>query len=145
MVIRLATLSDVDAIVAMGLAFLRQSDYRTHIAENPDQMRVLAHHLLNSPDGAFFVADHDGRLVGVLGIIAYAHHMSGERTAGELVWWVDPAKRGIGLRLLKAAEQWAKDQGAVTLQMIAPTEDVERLYTRLGFSPVERTYQRRIA
>jgi GNAT superfamily N-acetyltransferase len=139
---RPATAADVDAIVAMGQRFLAQSVYRGHLADNPGQVRTLATSLIASPEGDVLVADDGDGLVGMLAIVAYPHHLSGEWVAGEVAFWVDPAARGIGLRLLRDAERWARAHGAARLELIAPTPEVERLYARLGYRPVERTYHR---
>jgi GNAT superfamily N-acetyltransferase len=139
---RPATLADVDAIVAMGARFLAQSVYRGHLADNPAQVRALAQQLIDAPHGDVLVVDADGTLVGMLALLAYAHHLSGEWVAGEVAFWIDPAYRGLGLRLLRDAERWARAHGAARLELIAPTPDVETLYTRLGYAPIERTYQR---
>lgn len=145
MTLREATAADLDRLVEMGEHFIDQSVYRTKLAKNAEQLRALAAQIIASPDGVVLVAEDADSLVGMLAAIVYAHHMSGERIAGEVAWWVEPSHRGVGLRLLRRVEQWAHEKGAVSLQMIAPTADVETLYQRLGFEPVERTYQRRLA
>lgn len=138
--------ADLDALVAMGQRFLAQSNYRRHLTENPAQMRMTAAQLIEAASGNVFVAEaDDGTLVGMLGVIVFPHHLSGDTTCGEVFWWVEPDRRGIGLRLLRAAEAWAKAQGATTLQLIAPSHEVETLYERLGFEAVERTYQKALA
>jgi GNAT superfamily N-acetyltransferase len=141
---RPATAADVEGIVAMGARFLAQSVYRGRLADNPAQVRALATQLVDAPHGDVLVVDADGVLVGMLALIAYAHHLSGEWVAGEVAFWIDPPYRGLGLRLLRDAERWARAQGAVRLELIAPTRDVETLYTRLGYAPIERTYQREL-
>jgi GNAT superfamily N-acetyltransferase len=142
---RPATAADVEGIVAMGAQFLAQSVYRGHLADNPDQVRALAQQLVAAPHGDVLVLEADGALVGMLAILAYAHHLSGEWVAGEVAFWIDPAYRGLGLRLLREAERWARAQGAVRLELIAPTRDVETLYTRLGYVPIERTFHRELS
>ena len=143
-VIRAATLDDVDAIAALGQRFLAQSVYHGRLADNPTRVRALATQLIEAPAGEVFVAAADGALVGMLALVAYAHHLSGEWVAGEVAWWVDRDHRGLGLRLLRAAERWARTQGAIRFELIAPTPDVETLYARLGYVPVERTFQREL-
>lgn len=142
---RAATLDDVDEIVAMGERFRSQTEYETRIAPNPDVMRALAMRLIGDPDGLILVADLGTQLVGMLATIIYAHHISGERVAGEVAWWVDPEQRGdIGLGLLHDVERWARARGAIWLEMLAPNARIEQLYTRLGYAPVERTYHKRL-
>jgi GNAT superfamily N-acetyltransferase len=142
-VIRAATEADIPALVAMGQQFRAQTGYRTIIAESAAQMATLCRQLLGGL-GTILVLEHDGALVGMIGLHCAPHFLSLEMMAGEVFWWVDPSRRGHGLRLLRAAEAWARDQGAVSLQLIAPDERVERLYERLGYRAIERTYLRRL-
>lgn len=139
---RPATVADVPRLVEMGRAFLASTIYHGRLAENPAQMDALARHLIASDDGTVIVADHAGEVVGMIGMLAFPHHLSAERIAGEVFWWVEPAHRGCGVRLMKHAEQWAKAVGAVRMQMIAPSPDVASLYQRLGYTPIEVAYER---
>lgn len=146
-VVRRATRADLEAVTAMGVRFLRESRYGEILSENPQQMRTLATQLLDDAQGVLFVADRIGVLVGMLGCYLVTHPLSADPVVTELFWWVDPAhrgNRGIGLRLLRAAEQWAMTAGAVAIQMIAPEPRVQRLYERLGYRFVEAAYQRRL-
>jgi len=140
--IRRAVASDRDAVVDLGLRFLRETAYAGRIAENVGQMESLADALIGSDRTVIVVAELDGALVGMIGMVANAHHISGEPIAGEVMWWVNPESRGIGVRLLRAAEQWAREQGAVKVHMIAPDAQVGELYQRLGYEAIETTYQR---
>lgn len=143
--IREATEADVPALVTLGMAFLRESVYAAHVGENPAQAEKVAQYLLAHPDGAVLVAEVDGTVIGMIGLMVVPHLFSGELTAGEVFYYINPDHRGsAGLRLLKAAEQWAKDAGAVAIQMIAPTARVCVLYERLGYTAIETNYTKRI-
>lgn len=126
----------------MGRRFIESSHYRAIVPDNPDQLRTTAAGLITSESGFVAVDDRDGTLVGMIGILLFPHHLSGERIAGEVFWWVEPERRGGGVRLMKRAEAWAKDHGAVRMQMIAPSAPVGALYARLGYAPVEIAYER---
>lgn len=146
--IRAATLADVPALVDLGRRFIRETGYRHLIRLNPPALERLAVQLIMcaKAPSIVLVAERQGTLIGMFGLMAYPHPMSDDLTVAELMWWINPEARGAGLRLYRAGERWAKDQGPdVVLQMIAPTDDVETLYTRLGFVPVERTFQKRLA
>ena len=143
-VIRDALEADVPALVEMACRFVDETVYRSLLIPDPDAMTALARSFLNEPDRALLVAERDGQVIGMIGLMVYRHPMSGQRAANEIVWWVNPEQRGCGVRLLRAAEAWAKDRGATVIQMIAPSPDVEVLYERLLYRPVERTYQRRL-
>jgi len=140
-VIRHATLDDVPAIVRMGQQFI-QTDYRHIVRENPEQMAALVTMLIEGEHGTVFVIDHEDDVVGMIGILCTTHCISGDMFAGELFWWVNPDQRGNGVRLLRKAESWAIKRGAKTIQMIAPNEQVGHLYARMGYAPVEMSYQK---
>lgn len=139
--IRAATLADVPALVAMGRRFRAESTYRDAIADDPAALEGMAARLVIGPQSTMLVVDRDGTLEAMIGLLAYPHPLSAELTVGEVVWWRNPeAPEASGLRLLRAAERWAVDAGAVMLQMIAPTARVEALYARLGYRRLEVAY-----
>lgn len=142
--IRPATLADVSALVTMGVRFIRETQYAPLITVNPLALRALAVQLIESVanPSILLVAERDGVLIGMFGLMVYPHPMSWDRTAAELMWWSDSP--GYGMRLFRAGKRWAIDQGAVILQMIAPTEEVAAIYMRVGFKPVETTWQCRL-
>jgi GNAT superfamily N-acetyltransferase len=147
MTIRRATPYDVPTIVEMAEQFVRETPYASLIVLSAPHVAGLAERLIVDPEGALFVAeDRGGAVVGMMALKAFDHPMSNLKTVTELVWWVDPHYRGsVGVRLLHAAETWAKDVGARILQMVAPNERVGQFYERVGYTAVEQTFQKRIA
>lgn len=145
--IRRAVLADLPQIVEMGRRFLHSTPYAELIADNPERMEAMASMLITQEHGLLYVAaDSRGELVGMIGMLVFDHHLSGERVAGEVFWWVDPHVRGtLGIRLLRNAEAWAAEQHVNLVQWVAPNEDVGRIYVRLGYAPVEVAYQRRLS
>lgn len=147
MTIRHALASDVPEIVAMATTFADTSEYRTVLRPDPPHVAALAERLIADEDGTVLVAQGaGGDLCGMLALHAFAHPMTGERVASELAWWVAPVHRQgrVGLALFQAGEQWARAQGAVWFQMIAPNDKVAAFYERQGFTKVETAYQRRM-
>lgn len=140
--IRTATHEDVPRIVELGCRFLTESGYAAHITPDPIQMAATMTWLLSDPARAIFLSEANGLVTGGIGAFVYTHPLSGKRTAVEVFWYVAPEHRGQGIRLLHRAESWAKDAGAETLQMIAPTPEIEQLYVRRGYAKVETTYAR---
>ena len=141
---REATLTDLPRLVEMGRHFLAAS-YRDTLTENLAQMATLAEQLVTQDNGTILVLERDGILVGMIGMLIFPHHLSAERTAGEVMWWIEPDARGAGIRLLKEAEQWARDHGARKIQMIAPNARVGQLYARLGYAQIEIAFQKDVA
>jgi GNAT superfamily N-acetyltransferase len=145
-VIRDATEADIPRLVEMGVRFLTETVYAARGV--PVNMGALARTmalLILGDRGTVFVAERDGRVVGGIGMLWFENPLSGEPSASELFWYIEPEHRGIGVRLLKRGEQWARDMGAEKLHMIAPTPAVSQLYERLGYAYLETTYQKALA
>jgi GNAT superfamily N-acetyltransferase len=140
-VIRKAIRADIPHLVVMGKHFLHASKYETHIAENPDAMFDLLLRLVDADGGIVFVSGED-RPQGMIGGHLFQHPISREVMASELFWWVEPEHRGAGMALYRAFEQWAREHGAVKIQMIAPDERTARAYVALGFDQIETTFQK---
>lgn len=137
--IRYARAEEIPQLVQMGRRF-RSLLYDEHIADNAAQMARMAAKLIEQ-DG-LLVSERDGRVVGMIGFIVHDHFLSGERTGGEVFWWVEPEHRGEGLKLMREAEKQARARGAVKMQMVAPNEQVAKVYEHLGYTFVESAYQR---
>lgn len=140
--IRQATVEDRERLAEMGRRFAAETEYRELVNVDPARIQATVDHMLSNPDGVVFVSGTDATTTGMIALLAYDHPFSGERTAFEVVWWVNPEARGDGVRLLRAAEGWALDRGIRKMQMVAPNERVGALYKRLGYAPVEISYQR---
>jgi GNAT superfamily N-acetyltransferase len=143
-IVREALLPDVRSIVDLGTKFLREGPYNDQI-ENNDQASKLAASVLGSPNGRILVSEGDGKVNGVFAFITYPHYFTGEMTALELIWYVEPEARagGIAIKLLAKAEELARELGVKRMQLTAPTEDVGRLYKYCGgYKKLEVTYQR---
>lgn len=140
--IRKAVADDMARLVEMGQRFAAETEYAAFISIDADRLAQTIANVTASPDGAVLVSEAGDKAKGMIAMIVYDHPYSGQRTAFELVWWVDPEARGDGVRLLRAAEEWARDQGATAMQMVAPNERVGALYRRLGYEPVETSFQR---
>ncbi len=147
MTIRRATEADRPALVRMALQFIAASGYRALVVDpDPARLEDLATALLTA--GVIFVAEPAGAAFGPCGMLAaevFEHPMSGEVVGGEVAWWIDPPYRGgpSAVRLLDAAERWARQHGAVRFRMIAPAASaIGDLYRRRGYLEVETVFQR---
>lgn len=141
--LRAATAHDVDACLDMCRRFYDESAL-TELPYDAQAMRKTLAQLIEAEDGALFVAEKSGALVGMAAALAYPAYFNAQKLAQELFWWVDPAARGgvIGIRLLRALERWAKSRGCAALTMICLPIDspAESVYQRSGYRPSERAY-----
>jgi ribosomal protein S18 acetylase RimI-like enzyme len=82
---------------------------------------------------ALFVADEDGRWLGVVG--AFVRVNPGEVQL--ISMWVDPLARGRGIAqaLIRAVAEWAQRRGSTTVVLFVQeaNEPAQQLYERAGF------------
>ena len=130
--IRPATAGDVLRIVDMVEA-LRLAVGGPIPVDRPHTARTVAG-LLSSPDGAVWVSDA-GFIAGALTQTI----ISPAPLAQELGWY---ATDGTGLRLLRRFETWARERGAVLIQLSTGATGPD--LTRLGYRRVEQAWVRSI-
>jgi ribosomal protein S18 acetylase RimI-like enzyme len=144
-VVRPATLDDVDAIVDLYAAVAEEG--RWIGAEAPVdkiERRAKFESSVRSDDAEFFVADDDGRMLGHLwiGVQGYGVADLGMMVAN------DARGQGVGSALMEAAVPWAREHGAhkIALQVWPHNEPAIALYRKFGFDQegrLHRHYRRR--
>jgi len=144
--IRAVTPDDVPAIVRMGLRFA-QTEYHAYMPMTAESLNAFVRSLLINPDAHCQIAEAHGVPVGMMASLIYFQPMFGAWIGTEIAWWMEPEARGsrLALKLLRAAERWAMNRGAVRFQMIAPTDHVAAFYERLGFRRLEIHYEKELS
>ncbi len=144
-VIRPAVTGDLPAVLDLAERLCAESAFQRGTVLDRGQAALVAETLLASPLSTLLVADVNGSLVGMLGLAAYPHLLSGALRAGEVCWWVNPeARDGVGMRLLRAGEAWARAIGVTVCELIAPTPTYERVLRRQGYIGMGRVCERRL-
>lgn len=147
MKIRTVTPDDLDSLLRMAHAFHSAS----HVSESLplcDKSFVNSIvNMLSDGRGMVFVAERDGELCGMIGVMLSRHWFNESLLlASDMFWWVDDSARGssAGLKLLNAAESWAKECGCYMMVMAhTPTiqpEKVHNLYIRRGYAQQDTYY-----
>ncbi len=142
--IRRATLDDRPRLVELAIAFRREFANARAVQPDPTQMGMVVDQCLEK--GVVFVDEVDFDqapvITGMLAVIFGEHWLTQEPTAFEAAWYVDlEFRRGpAGLRLLKAGEKVAAENGADVFQVGAPNESVANLLRKLGYAQREVTF-----
>ncbi len=102
---------------------------------------------VKQPTIGVWLAEINNEVVGIAGALLYPMYFSPNTlVAQELWWWLAPEARGsgAGAKMFKQIEDWAKENGAAAIFMIALEDSrakkMEHLYARAGFRPMERTF-----
>ncbi len=129
----------------MALRLAAQSQFQRGIVPSLERIERVVRQLVTGDQSVMLVAEQDGRLVGMIGLMAYEHLLSGACEVAEVCWWVDVDKRGpgLGMALLWEAEKWTDAHGGV-LHMMAPTRQFDRLYQRRGYRETGRMFERSV-
>jgi hypothetical protein len=94
----------------------------------------------------FLLTDDEGNMQGGLGCIKGPTPHNGKIVAVELFWYTSPENRNTfgAYELLKAYEQWAKDNDCHSCALIhladSQPERLEKLYLSLGYKLLEKHY-----
>jgi GNAT superfamily N-acetyltransferase len=104
--------------------------------------------LIETGIGTIFFEEKEGMPIGMIGGVTHPDINSGEMTATEFFWYVDPNYKGSGLKLLKKFEEWAKDKDCVNIVMVHlennMPEKLKRIYLKKGFCHIESHYSKRL-
>lgn len=140
--IRLATYEDLPVLGRMGEEFFNASGHGDHTEYSPDDMEETFKQVIDS-GGLLTDGEH-----GMIGILVFPIYYNKDFLfSQELFWWVDECKRGTGLaiRLMKAAEELAKEKGAKAMTMISVSflgESVDNMYEKMGYKKCETSFMR---
>lgn len=152
--VRAATRDDWPALLALARQGMEESPrhrgkFSARKTENllRDSMGTL---LVDGPGGAF-VAEEEGRIVGVLLGCMGEHALCELKIAYEAAFYVLPAHRRGGEHaraLIRAFERWALDQGAQEAMMgdssLTNPRAVGRFYRSAGYMPCEYGYSKEL-
>jgi len=155
LVVRPARLDDLDDVVALRIALLRE--YRDHplYAGLRDDAPLRAHELFRaqiaSPSETIFVAERLGRVIGLLRCVDASGSplLHPDRYCYVSSAYVVPSERRRGaLRaLLEAAEHWCTDRGITEMRLhnSASAEIAAAVWSAFGFEVVEEVRRRVVA
>lgn len=140
--IRFARPSDIDDVARMRAALWPDGSREEHAREFEELMSGKLTHVYPYK---VLVAEADGALIGFAEVTmrSYADDCDPSRPVGYLEgWYVDEShrRRGIGAALLRACEQWAREQGCIELASDTwiDNEVSQRAHEALGFEEVDR-------
>lgn len=154
--IRTATLDDIPQIVEMAKRFYPLSPYPAIYGDMPEEqaaglviVTLQGFAEAGIVPGVMLVAEHDGKLIGMLCAHIDPATFTPAVIAAELVWWMEPEFRGgmSAVRLVRAAEDDARSKGATVFNMCilstSPPEAAE-LLEMLGYAPSHTVVTKRL-
>ncbi|CAM0031027.1 acetyltransferase [Vibrio phage D530] len=150
MIIRQATLLDLLPLAPLGQRYADEAHGHSHYPFDLEHCLKNAAVTIVDDDGCFLVA-YDGEVpVGFIWGAARALPWSKARLAFDTILYVVPEKRksSVGLKLMLAWEQWAKEKNAVQVQISIASgiheEQSISFFKKLGYSYIGQQYRKEI-
>lgn len=143
--IRLGKKEDFEEIYRMGKAFMETSDLIKSIGWERQSVKKLVDLFVENQSALGLVAEEDGKLVGMLGLLIAPHLFNNNvLVAEEIAWWVEPEyRKKIGFQMLDLVEKILEKRGIKHFGMkflsnenLSP-EIMERMYARRGYKKTE--------
>jgi aminoglycoside 6'-N-acetyltransferase I len=141
--IRQVQLSDREELAKMWALLWPETPFHEHLKELDDLLRQGTPGTL--PAAILVLEDEGGALIGFLevGLRSHADGCNPARPVGFVEGWFvhEPFRnRGYGRELIRAAEDWARAQGAVEMASDALIENLgsQLAHEALGFEVVDR-------
>jgi GNAT superfamily N-acetyltransferase len=131
-------------VYAVTLLMKRFEECTRHLYVNIPYASKKYQSMVRSGRAAIFMLKDNNKMVGALGCIKAEDPHSGELTAIETFWMVDPERRGKGTILLKYFDRWAKEEGCKKKAMIhledSLPDKLKKIYEKKGYQLVESHY-----
>lgn len=112
-------------------------------------MATTLREMIANPRAGIWLAIQNNTPVGIAGALIYPLYFNpSHEVVQELFWWLNPETRGSGAgeKLFQNMQDWAKDNQASAVFMIAlddrRVDKMDKFYRRAGFRPMERTYMK---
>ena len=139
--------ADLGKYTELALQFIAAAPISKIVPITANDVAEFLVRAVDNPDLGMWMAEINGKAVGICAALRYPLYFNPQHTiVQELWWWLTPEARGSGAgqALYKTLEDWAQENGAAALFMIALDDDrvekTSKFYARAGFKPMERTF-----
>jgi len=130
--IRTAKRNDLSELLAL-YRYLNEDD---PVLAEDDQLMMLWESILQDPGQNYLVAEADGRIVSSCVMVVIRNLTRGASPYAlieNVVTHPNYRKRGIGTRLLKRAQEMARDMGCYKVMLLTGRKEAIAFYENAGF------------
>lgn len=148
--IREYELTDVESLVKLGKQMHSEGAY-SFLPYSKQKCRDLGKKIKLVDSANIWVAEKDGEIIGMYIAVVTEYFFNFEKIAQDYLLYIKPEHRKelkIPIRLIKKAEVWAKEQGAVEFcpgsSMNISNGKLEKLYNFMKFKTVGHLFKKRL-
>lgn len=149
--VRQATLLDLLTFAPLAQRYADEAGGHSNFPVDIEHTLQNAAITVQQEDGCLLLAYSDNEPVGLLWGWSHPLPWSKAKLAYDTILYVVPEKRksAVGVRLMKAWEEWAKEQGAVEVQISIASgiheEETCRFYERMGYSYIGQQFRKELS
>ena len=143
-------LEDVEQMVELGAKMHKEGAYN-FLPYSKVKTRELGKKFKDWQYGNMWVAESDGKIIGMYIAFITEYFFCYEKICQDFLLYVDPKYRNnskIAIKLIKMAEEWAKEKGAKEFcpasSMALSSDKVEKLYNFMKFETVGHLFKKRL-
>lgn len=146
--IRQATLLDLLTFAPLGIRYAEEAEGHDNFPIDLEHTMQQAAVTIMSDSGCFLLAYDDNNPVGFIWGHSRSLPWSKAKLAFDSILYVVPEKRksSVGYKLMKAWESWAKESGAVEVQISIASgiheEESCNFFKKLGYSYIGQQYRK---
>ncbi len=141
---------DIKQLVLMAEALHRESPTFNTSSFNGEMLAKKIANVISLPNGVAFIAQDESGPIGYFIAGIFENFFNNQVIAFDYSVYVLPDKRNgrTAIKLIKAFEQWAKENGASYCQIGITTainqDKTSKFYQLLGFKPYGFQFQKRL-
>lgn len=139
---------DFDGIRPMAEKFYNSTSF--HESMPFHLPTIVEFYIAMLSSGFVLVAEHDGKLVGMLGALIHPFHLNAMyKVCTEAMWWVEPEHRrtGVAQDLEVEMRRLSKEAGCrvdIVSALDTSPPSVDAYYRSQGYRPAETAYYREV-
>jgi len=147
MIIRPITREDVPQCVDLGYEQFMASRFN-YLHYDREKIKTQFLNAVDHPTRRAFVIDHDGELVGIVGVSLEQFEYNYDTFAMDHFYYIKPEHRKglLAMRLFKIAEDWAKKNRAIEIHFNFAFNDegqrIAKFMDRLGYVKYNEHYKK---
>lgn len=148
--IRKWEVNDFEPLLDLAECMWQEGAY-AHLKFSREKLLKNFVHMISTDKGMGWIAEKEKQIIGAMIVHLTTYAFSDEILCNDLALYVHPKERKsifVPIRLIKAATEWAKEQGAKEFcpasSVAIASDKVEKLYKFMKFERVGHLFKKRL-
>lgn len=146
--IRVLTEGDIPQALELARAMHSEAPVYNHYDFSEEKVLRLFEVFMTNPDWFAVVAEHEGKLIGFIGVVIVPVFFGNDNFIEDISFYVTPKYRGTSaaLRLVKTVEAWGIERGVKLIRFGVTTgvnnASTGSFFVKLGYEQTGQLYSK---